>query len=169
MVHTININHPRTKQVIPMEYWVNKNLNNSLVHIIMSCKYLAEQKIFHLKQINVRLFEANMFWAEKHRKSFGLGIRYWIFAGLNVGIDIFIHKDLNKYETIAHILHEYCHLIFGDNEKIVHEKAMELCLKIIQNYDKILWTFENKTIAHSVSKGEYEYALRYLNATKDLF
>lgn len=169
MSHSINIHHPRTGEVISMDYWVNKDLNNFLVHMIMSSKYLAKQKIFHLKQIKIRLFEANMFWAEKRRKSWGLGLKYWLFAGLNVGNDIFIHEKLNKYESIAHIIHEYCHLIFGDDERTVHEKAIELCLRIIQNYDKILWSFENKTISHSVSKENYEHALRYLNATKDLF
>ena len=165
----ITIEHPRTGEKIQVRVWNDHRLNIYSTHIIMCIQYLYKNRIFDLTDIGVRVFRADFSsFVEEHHHHL-IGMRYWLYAALNIENNIFIHSGLNKYESIAHILHEIGHIKFGDNEKLIHSKAQELCLKIVQNYDRIIFTFENKRIANSVTKAEYEIALRYLYGTRHLF
>tara|TARA_Y100000310_G_C20547116_1_gene746133 strand:+ start:284 stop:787 length:504 start_codon:yes stop_codon:yes gene_type:complete len=165
----IPINHPKTGKKIQVRTWIDRRLNIYLTHLIICVQYLHKNRIFDLTDISVRVFRADFSsFVEKHRHHI-IGMRYWLYAASNIGNDIFIHKGLNKYESIAHIIHEICHIKFGNNERLVHSKAQELCMRIIQKYDNILFTFENKKIANSVTKADYEIALIYLHGTRHLF
>jgi hypothetical protein len=159
----IDIRHPLTGASASMTVWKDGQLNLLFTHILMSSRHLAANGFYAIKPIEVSIWVADMgAWAAKYGNC-------WKFASLSLGNNIFIHQNLIKPQQIGHILHEYCHLLFGNNEQDVHKAAIEICEKVIQHYDDIILSFQNKTVAYYVSKSDYEDALGYLKATISLF
>jgi hypothetical protein len=159
------------EQNIEAEY--SDKLESHLRYLALCLQWANAHKGFKGESTSGFLtYEAHFPWViEQYKGRF----RYWVWAGFLSGSYLLIHKEMSDEEKLATLLHEFFHGLFGTGEKKVQEKSIEFLTIIIENYELITHPlnkhhFDAQELdPRLLAKGQFEYALKYLEKTAHLF